>query len=178
LSEGFSEKLLLVGTVIRPHGLGGLLRVRSYAESEKTFMSAGIVSLKLGSGETHEYKVLSVVPHKNVLLMKMEGLSSLEAAEKYRGAAVLIRKDSLSRGAEDEYYWHELIGLRVYLNTGEFIGTIKHILPTGSNDIYVVQEGKGEVLIPAIHDVVKEIDLDNQRMIIAEMEGLFDLNEA
>ena len=109
--------------------------------------------------------------------MKLEGLNTLEEAEKYRGAAILIKGDLLPREGDEEYFWHELIGLEVYLSGGEYVGTIKHILPTGSNDIYVVQEGKTELLIPAIHDVVKEIDLINNRMIISEVEGLLDLNE-
>jgi 16S rRNA processing protein RimM len=109
--------------------------------------------------------------------MKIRNLDSLQEAEKYRGAEVLIRKDFVLEKDEDEYFWHELIGLRVYLNTGRYIGTISQILQTGSNDIYVVQEGNTEVLIPAIHDVVEEIDLSNRKMIIREMEGLLDLHE-
>lgn len=178
MGEGFPDNLLLVGKVIGPHGLGGLLRIWSYAESEKTFLSSGKVFLGLASGQTHAYRVLSVVAHKNAFLMKLEGLSTLDEAETYRNAAILIEKIGLSREEEDEYFWHELIGLEVYLNTGESIGTLKHILPTGSNDIYVVQKGEKEVLIPAIHDVVQEIDLDRKTMIISDMEGLLDLNEA
>ena len=83
----------------------------------------------------------------------------------------------MSKKNDDEYFWYELIGLRVYLETDKYIGTIRHILPTGCNDIYIVREGKTEIFIPAIHDVVKKIDLPNKKMIISEMEGLLDLNE-
>jgi 16S rRNA processing protein RimM len=178
LGEGFPDNLLLVGKVIRPHGLGGLLRIWSYAESERTFLNSGKVFLSLASGEPREYRVVSVVPHKNALLMRLEGLSTLNEAESCRNAAILIEKTGLEREGEGEYFWHELIGLEVYLNTGEFIGTVKRIFATGSNDIYVVQKEKKEVLIPAIHDVVQEVDLAGKRMIISEMEGLLDLNEA
>ncbi|UCF56093.1 MAG: 16S rRNA processing protein RimM, partial [Deltaproteobacteria bacterium] len=171
------ENLLLMGRVIRPHGLEGILRIKSYAQSEGSFLNAGTVFLQSSSGEPRRYEVSSVRAHKNILLMKLRGLDSLEEAEKYRGATILIKKDSLTRERGEEYFWHELIGLKVYLTRGEYIGRIKHILPTGSNDIYVVREGKKEVLIPAIHDVVKEIDLKNNRMIISEVEGLLDLNE-
>jgi 16S rRNA processing protein RimM len=171
------DNLLLVGRVIRPHGLEGLLRIRSYAQSERSFLNAGTIFLKLDSGEIHEFTVLSVRPHKNIFLMKLRSLNSLQEAEKYRGAEILISKDSVLEKEEDEYFWHELIGLRVYLNTGRYIGTISQILQTGSNDIYVVQEGDAEVLIPAIHDIVEEIDLSNRKMIICEMEGLLDLYE-
>jgi 16S rRNA processing protein RimM len=177
LSKIHPENLLLVGRVIRPHGLEGLLRIRSYAQSERSFLNAGTIFLKLDSGETHEFTVLSVRPHKNIFLMKIGNLNSLQEAEKYRGAEILIRKDAVLKKEEDEYFWHELIGLRVYLNTGRYIGTISQILQTGSNDIYVVRQGKAEVLIPAIHDVVEEIDLSNGKMIICEMEGLLDLYE-
>ena len=65
----------------------------------------------------------------------------------------------------------------MFLDTGEYVGTICHIFPTGSNDVYVVKKGDTEVLVPAIHDVIKEIDLKNQEMIITNTGGLLDLNE-
>ncbi len=166
-----------MGEVIRPHGLEGLLRIISYAQSEESFLNAGTIFLRSTSGETHKEVVISVRPHKNIYLMKLKGLNSLEEAEKYRGASVLIEKVSLSHENDEEFFWYELINLKVYLKGGKYIGTIKHILPTGSNDIYVVRKGEKEVLIPAIHDVVEEIDLTNKKMIISDMEGLLDLNE-
>ena len=177
MSKVSPENLLLIGKVLRPHGVHGLLRIWSYAQSEESFLNAGTVFLKPGTGETCEHEVLSVSPHKNVFLMKLKGLRSFYEAEKFRESEILIRKDSLDNGDDQEYFWYELIGLEVYLDTGVYIGTIKHILPIGSNDIYVVREGEKEVLIPATHDVVKEIDLADNKMIITEMEGLLDLNE-
>jgi 16S rRNA processing protein RimM len=177
LSKLSPEDLLLMGKVVRPHGIEGALRIKSYAQSEDSFLNAGTVFLRSSSGETREYAVASVRPHKNTFLIKLEGLNTLEEAEKYREATILIKRDSLPREEDDEYFWHDLIGLEVYLRGGEYVGTLKHIIPTGSHDIYVVQEGRSEVLIPAIHEVVREIDLVNNKMIISEMEGLLDLNE-
>ena len=171
------EDLLLVGKVNRPHGLAGVLRVWSYAESEASFTAGEAVFLEPRSGGLHSYGVESITPHKNIFLMKLIGLTSLEQAEEYRGANIYVREDVRKAKGQDEYFWHELIGLRVYSNTGRFVGTLKHIFPTGSNDIYVIQEGNREVLIPAIHEVVREIDLENRRMVVFEMEGLLDLNE-
>jgi 16S rRNA processing protein RimM len=171
------ENLLLMGEVIRPHGLEGLLRIKSYAQAEDSFLRAETVLLQKGSVKPREYAVTSVRPHKNVHLMKLRGVDSLEEAERLKGARILIGKETLNSKSQDEYFWHELIGLEVYLIRGEYVGKIKYILPTGSNDIYVVQEGKKEVLIPAIYDVVQEIDLTKNRMIISDVEGLLDLNE-
>ena len=177
MSKASSENLLLVGKVLRPHGLEGLLRILAYVQSEESFLNTGIVFLKSGQQEVIEYHVLSVKPYKNVFLMKLDGLNSLEEAERFRGAEILISKDSLRCENDDEYFWFDLIGLKVYLNTGRYIGTLKEVLTTGSNDIYIVRQGEKEVLIPAIHEVVEEIDLNNKKMIISEMEGLLDLNE-
>lgn len=176
MSKVSPENLLLIGEVIRPHGLDGTLRIRSYAQSESTFLDAGIVFLKSDPPEPQEYKVLSVKPHKNILLMKLEGLDSVEGAETYRGANILIRKDLLKRKKE-EFFWFELIGLKVYLDSGRYIGILKDIIQTGSNDVYIVREKEEEFLIPAIHEVIKTIDLENNKMIIRKMEGLFELNE-
>jgi len=174
---GWHDNLLLVGKVIRPHGLEGLLRISSYARSERSFLGAGPVFIRTCSGEIHEERVLSVSPHKKAFLMKLEGIHSIKEAEALRGAAIFARKDAFTRDSEEEYFWHEIIGLEVYLNTGKYLGTVRHILPTKSNDIYVVQEGKSEVLIPAVQGVVEDIDLKARKMIVSGMEGLFDLNE-
>ena len=171
------EDLLLVGSVMRPHGLRGLLRIRSYAQSEKSFLNAGTVFLKTTSGETHEHAVQSISPHQSILLLTLKGLDSLEEAEKYRGAAVFIRKDSLIRESDEEYFWHEIIGMQVYLKSGEYIGTVKQVIPTGANDVFVVRKEESEILIPGIHEVVQEIDPEGNKMIIDAMEGMLDLNE-
>jgi 16S rRNA processing protein RimM len=177
LSRIHLEDLLEIGRVIRPHGLAGLLRIQSYAQSEGSFLDAGTVYLHTRSGDIHEYPVESVRPQKSVHLMNLVGLDSLDAAEEYRDAKILIRRNALRREQEDEFFWYELIGLSVYLRSGEYIGTIEEVLPTGSHDIYVAREGKQEILIPAVHEVVEEIDIDNRKMIISEVKGLLDLNE-
>jgi 16S rRNA processing protein RimM len=162
--------------VVRPHGIGGLLRICSYAESKDSFLKAGTVSLYLDREGIQEYKVLSVQKHKNILLMQLDGLISRFDAERFRGADVFIKKEALQSKDEDDYFWFELIGLSVYLESGRCIGTVEDIFQTGSNDIYIVREGEKEYLIPATHDVVKEIDLVKKSMIIMEMEGLLDIN--
>ena len=177
MNKGSPGNLLLAGKVERPHGLDGRLRVRSYLESEKSFLRSGTIFLKPRSGGTRAFTVSSIRPHKNTFLLTLKGLDTLTEAEEYKGATLFIKRDTLVREDKNEYYWVELIGLKVYLETGEYMGTIHRIVQTGANDVYVVRDGEKEVLIPAIHDVVKEVDLDDGTMIIAEMEGLLDLNE-
>jgi 16S rRNA processing protein RimM len=170
------EDLLLIGKVLRPHGLKGLLRIISYAESRETFLKAGEVFLGGGSGMPVKYGIVSITPSKNFFLMHLEGLDSLEQAETYRGENIYLEKGVLTRG-DDEYYWYELIGLPVFLDTGVCVGIIRRILPGPGHDTYVVQRGVKEILIPAVHEVVKEVDFRKGKVTVTEMEGLLDLNE-
>ena len=176
MNSGLSGKLLLLGKVVKPHGLEGLLRVWSYARSEASFLDAGEIILRSVSGNIHECRVLSVRPHKNVLLMRLEGINSLEQAEGFRGAEIFVNSEAITR-EEGEYFWHELLGLKVLLDTGEYLGDISRIIPAGSNEIYVVGNGEKEVFVPATYEVVREIDLEQGTMTISAMEGLLNLNE-
>lgn len=169
------KDLILIGQVVRPHGLTGLLRIVSYAESKETFLRAGSVFLDKGEDELFERRVVSIRAHRSVYLLKLSGLRSVDEAEFFRGAGILIEKDSVVRSDEDEFFWYELIGLDVYLITGQYLGVLKGIFPTGSNDVYVVENEGREFLIPAIHQVVKEINRAQKRMIISPMRGLLDL---
>ncbi len=178
MNVGVHDNLLLMGKVLRPHGLEGLLRIASYAESERSFLVAGKVYLQLPSGSLHEEEVLSVRPHKGGYLMRLKGLSSIQDAEIYPGASIFVPKEAIGSTQEGEYFWHEIIGLGVYLSSGKYIGEVRHILPTGGSDVYVVGMGDSEIFIPATHEVVESIDIPGKRMIISEVEGLLDLNEA
>jgi 16S rRNA processing protein RimM len=128
------------------------------------------------AGEIQEYAVTYVRPHKKAFLMKLEGLRSIDEVAEYRGADIFISKEAVAR-SDDEYFWYELLGLKVYLDTGNYLGTIVQIIPTKAHDIYVVKEGDKEVCIPAIYEVVKEIDVANKKMVISPLEGLLELNE-
>jgi 16S rRNA processing protein RimM len=171
-----SSGLLLVGKVTRPHGLKGLLHINAYAGSEISFLDVGTVFLKTVSGEIRKFSLSSVKPHKTTFLMQVEGLTSGDEAEEYRGTDIFVKKEDLVR-EDDVYFWYELLGLKVYLDTGECLGAISRILPTRGNDIYVVKKGKKEVYIPAVYDVIREINLENGKMTISPLEGMLDLNE-
>jgi 16S rRNA processing protein RimM len=168
--------LIPIGRILRPHGLNGLLRIRADAGVDLPFETGGIVYLRVGTKAPECFKVVSIQPQKGMSLLALEGIATLERAETYRSAVILVEKGGLRRD-EDEYFWFELIGLEVRLDTGETIGTISRIIPTGAHDIYVAKRGKREIFVPATSEVVKAIDLENGKMIIWPMEGLLDLNE-
>jgi 16S rRNA processing protein RimM len=176
-NKDLHDSLLLIGKVIRPHGLAGLLKISSYAQSPETFINSGAVYLESGSGALSEHRVSSIRPQKNFFLLKLEGVNTLEESEPYRGAEIYINKERLSGKEAGEYFWFELIGIKAYSTSGELIGTVRNVFSTRSNDVYVIENEKKEILVPATHGAVREIDLENERMIISEMEGCIDLNE-
>ena len=176
MTSSVSGQRILLGKVLRPHGLRGLIVVQSYAQSETSFLEAQEVLLRPVSGRDRQFPVLSATPHKNRVLMKLAGLNSLEEAEPFRNAEILVSADAISR-EEGEFFWHELIGLRVFLDTGTYVGDISRIISAGGNDVYVVACEKNEIFVPATYEVVKAIDLENGCMTISAMEGLLELNE-
>jgi 16S rRNA processing protein RimM len=110
--------------------------------------------------------------HKGSALLKLEGCHDRAAVEKLRGQLVQIPIEEAMPLEEGEYYEHQIVGLAVWTAGGEYLGKVDEIIFTGSNDVYVVRgEGK-EILIPAIENVVLEINLAKRRLIVEMMEGL------
>jgi 16S rRNA processing protein RimM len=152
-----------------------MLRVASYAAAPASFKQAGRVFLEKACGEMYRFEVESAQSHRNVVLLKLQGLNTGKAAEGYRGARILVAKDSLGR-REDEFFWYELIGLEVFLDTGTYLGRVAAIIPAAGHDIYTVRDGEREILLPATEQVIKEIALGRGKMIVTPPEGLLELN--
>ncbi|MDY7032904.1 MAG: ribosome maturation factor RimM [Thermodesulfobacteriota bacterium] len=166
------DKLLLIGKIVSTHGIQGKLRVYSYAESCRTFSTLDFLYVKDRKGDIKKYKLVHIEPHKNVLLLELEGISFVDDAEKLVGSSVLMEKSSLDSLPEDEYYWFEIIGLEVFTDDGTFLGKVEKIIQTGSNDVYVIRDMDREFLIPAIEDIVVRIDVLKKTMIVHPIEGL------
>ncbi len=152
------------------------MRVQSFSQSAASLLNAETVFFKLATGENRYLSVISARPHKNVFLVELTGLTDINRAESFRGAEIYISKDALVR-EEGEYFWFELLGLDVFTNDDVFLGVVSEIIPAGNNEIYVVKNGDREIFLPAAHDVVNHIDLENGKMIVSALEGLLDLNE-
>ena len=112
--------------------------------------------------------------HKGQVILKLATIDSVEAAQALSGRFLEVPLSKLHPLPADEYYRFQLIGLDVLTTGGELLGQIAKILPTGSNDVYVVPTEGGELLIPAIDDVVKSVDLGKACMVIEVIEGLLD----
>lgn len=163
-------RYLAIGRVQRPHGIRGELRVEILTDYPERV--AAMDHLYLGP-DHQRYSVKGVRLHKNVLLLTLEGCADRDAAEALRGLLVEIAYEDAVPLEEGEYYHFQLPGIRVETEAGEFLGEIAEVFTVpGGNDVYVVHGPRGELLIPAIHDVVVDLDLPNQRLVIRPLPGL------
>jgi 16S rRNA processing protein RimM len=165
---------ITVGKIVGTHGIRGLLKVLSYAESLDVFAPGKTLALSRKGKPVGRFSVASSRRHKGVVLVAIEGISSIETAMAWIGCQVDVDKATLPPVEEGAYYWHQIIGMKVVTSDNRTIGRVKAIFPTGSNDVYVVRDGKKEILIPAIDSVVVHIDLDEKTMTVDLPEGLED----
>lgn len=166
------ESLLVpIGKVTKAHGVLGALKVFAYGETFEQ-MEAGQRLYSIESGVQRQLTLLSLRPQNRVWIVQLEEIGSREQAEALTGREIFIDSERLPDLPEGEYYHFQLIGLSVETREGKPLGTLREVLETGSNDVYVVEGGGREVLIPAIEEVVSEVDLPNGKVIVDLPEGL------
>lgn len=164
-----------VGKLVNTHGLKGEVRLISITDFANERYQKGQTLALLKDGQwLKDVVVSSHRKHKKFDIVTFENHPSINDVEKYKGCMLAIDEQYLTDLEEDTYYYHEIIGLEVYVGD-EFIGKIKEILELGSNDVWVVQRQKQkDALIPFINDVVLSVDIANNRVQVADIEGLLD----
>jgi 16S rRNA processing protein RimM len=164
-------RYLAIGRIIRAHGLRGEVSVVVLTEFPERFDTTEWVYL----GHEYEataYRLVSYRWHKDNVLLTLAGVNDRTQAEALRGQFVQVPVDEAVTLPEGDYYLYQLIDLKVQTTTGEFLGTIVNILETGANDVYIVEHNGREILLPAIPEVIKSVDLLQGVMVIEAMEGL------
>jgi 16S rRNA processing protein RimM len=164
--------IFAIGRVVKPNGLKGGMTVVSYLESDEALHGMGEVFLRKESGREIAFRVRSISAKKKAFVLKVEGIEDAEAAGRWTGAEVLASSFMLKKLPAGEYYWKDIVGLRVVTEEGRHLGHIETIFPTGSNDVYVCTGGEREILLPAVEDVVRQIDVDNGTMVVRLYKGL------
>jgi len=160
------------GRIVKVCGLKGRMKVLSYLESNDIMKSLVEISIRQQDAQVETYKVKDIKISGNCFFLDLVGIADRESAEALVGCDVLIPADALEKLPEGEYYWRDLIGLDVVTESGSMIGKIEKIFSTGSNDVYVCAGGEREILLPAIADVVREVDMGKGRMVVRLLEGL------
>ncbi len=165
-------ELLEIGRIIRPHGLAGQMKVLSYLESQDVLNNLPDVFVGGRVHDTVAFPLDAVHPGRESFILKLGGVETREAAARLVGSSVWMPADKMKKLPDGEYYWLDIIGLQVVTEEGQVIGRIESVFPTGSNDVYVCQGGEKEILIPAIGDVVRDIDMDRRIMVVRLLKGL------
>jgi len=169
------EELVWIGKIVKIHGIKGKVKLFPPSETLHSFSSQQKLYLFFPKDKNIEiYHLISVQSARGTQILKLKGIDSVEKAKPLVGCSVFLEKETLPHLEKGEYYFYQLKGLRVYTQSGRYIGKLTDIFSTGSNDVYVVKDKYKEYLIPAIEDVVKEIDLNSKKMIINPLEGLLE----
>lgn len=178
-SSSKHDDFILIGKIVAAHGIRGVVKIYSYAESTQCYAGHDDLLLIDPSGFEHHHAVLWVKPHKNSLRLALQDVTTRTEAEALVGCTIWIPKKSLPPLDDDTYYWIDLIGMAVYGPDNEYLGRVAQIIATGANDVYVVKTPDGspveEILLPAIASVVTEIDVACKRMNVVLPEGLIRL---
>ncbi|HNU71650.1 MAG TPA: ribosome maturation factor RimM [Thermodesulfobacteriota bacterium] len=168
-----NNDLLEIGRICKPHGVHGKAEIVYYGESPEILASSPYVLAKK-NGERHTLKVQRITAHKKRCIVEFDLVSTFQQVQALVGSTLYIPRSALPPLAEDEFYWFDLIGCRVLTTDGTVVGIVSRVLPTGSNDVYVVAHEKGEVLIPATFDAINSIDTQAKTIVINSIEGLLD----
>jgi len=171
-----SQELIRIGRIIGTHGYKGTVKVEPLTDFPQRFKN--LKKVKLSQANTVcELFVDNCSIHQGRLLMKFIGIDTIEEANKYRNAFLNIAADELYPLPDGYYYHFQLIGMKVYDLEIGYIGELTDILETGANDVYVIKsENHGEVLIPAIKEVIMEVNLNQQTIRVKLLPGLLEIN--
>jgi len=149
----------ILGKITGVHGLNGMLKAASFAESADTFKKGRRITLKGGEDES-VHLILHASPHKQGVLLGLEGIETRDQAEALVGKELLMDRDQLQEPEENSWYWQDLMGLNVVDHIKGYLGRITQIFPTGANDVLVVTGDGGETLVPMHGNFVESVDLD------------------
>lgn len=166
-----------VGAVTSTHGLRGEVKVFPTTDDPGRYKKLKEVLVDTGKGQETR-KIERVRFFKQMVIVKFEGLDDINEVERYKGARLYVKREQALKLREDEYYFADLVGLCVQTEDGEALGTLKDILQTGANDVYVIGRGKKkDLLVPAIKDCIKKVDMESGTMTVHLLPGLLEASE-
>jgi 16S rRNA processing protein RimM len=157
-------EFLAVGKLIRPHGIKGDMVMNLMTDFPERLRPGRTVYI--GEKEHQPFHITNIRPHDKTLIVKFKELDNRELAADYRGKIVYVRTETVPRLPAGEYYFHQLLGLTIVDEEGQVLGTLKNILETKANDVYIVETPDGsELLLPAVEEeVILGVDLERREI--------------
>lgn len=171
------EDLLQVGVITTTHGVRGEVKVFPTTDDPARFKKLKQVILDTGK-EKIDLEISGVKFFKNMVILKFKGLDNINDVEKYRQKSLFVTRENAVKLKKDEYFIADLIGLRVISDEEEELGVLEDVLQTGANDVYLIKkEGEDDILLPAIKDCVKRVEIEEGYMVVHLLPGLRDINK-
>ncbi|HHL73238.1 MAG TPA: 16S rRNA processing protein RimM [Bacteroidetes bacterium] len=166
-------EFVTIGKILKPHGIRGFFKVLPTTDDPARF--SGMQSIRVrrpGTNAVQTYQPEKIQVQAHALLIKLQGVDTRNDAELLRNCEIVVKREECMPLDDESYYIFDLIGIRVETVAGKPVGTIREVLQYPANDIYVVDTGDDDVLIPAVGHFIKQIDLENALMVIEPIEGL------
>ena len=164
--------LLEVGQIVNSYGIKGLFKVVPFTDDITRFSKLKTIYIEKNK-KLEKMGIEEVKYHKNLVLLKLKGIDDINDTLKYKSCYIKIDRTDAVDLPENSYFIVDLIDMEVYTDEDKLLGKIVDVFPTGSNDVYVVKDDLGkQVLLPAIGDVVKNVDVANKKMVVHLIEGL------
>jgi len=167
-----SDEFITIGKVVSTQGNKGEVNILPLTDSIDRFKNLDNVILRNENSQTI-LNVEKIRVRKDTIILKLKDIENIEEAKMIVGSFLEVKRKNAIKLSKDNYFIFEIIGLEVYDENDIFLGKVENIISTGSNDVYIVKgENKKELFIPAIHDIVKNIDLEKRRITISMVDGL------
>lgn len=165
------KEFLEIGKFVGTHGVRGMVRIQPWSDDGE-FLTQ-FKRFYLNGGKT-KINISKITPHGNIVIAAINGVDSIEEAEKLRGQVLYINRDD-AKLPEGRYFVSEIIGAKVFdADTGVLLGILTDVSPTGANDVWHIKSGESEYLVPAIPDVIISVDINTDTITIRPLKGIFD----
>ncbi len=168
------KKLFPIGRVTKPHGVKGKVKAEYFGEDLRHFSFYREILIEDNKGNLKPYEILEAILQPPRLILRLKGIEKIEEVESLLGKRIFVRREALAELEEGEYYWEDILGMKVETQEGKKIGKVKEIFSTGAHDVYVVEGKRREIFLPATEEVIQRIDMEKEVIQVVRMEGLWE----
>jgi 16S rRNA processing protein RimM len=169
-----AEPLVPLGEIVTTHGLNGWLKLNAFNPDTGALFPGVEVFLERG-GRQSVHQIEASSQHKKQFLIKLRGIDSIDAAAPYVGSILAVGEAALEALPPHQYYHYQVVGFKVFQLNGDLVGTVSSTMSTPGGELYVVRGAAKEHLIPAVKEIIEQVDFDAQKIVINPPEGLLDL---
>jgi 16S rRNA processing protein RimM len=166
---------LWIGAITKPHGLKGHLSVQADPASGESFKPGARIYVRQDQDQT-AFVISEAKARDNHFILRFSGVEDRQAAEALVGRSLYVREESLGKLPEGEYYWYQLIGLRVVSEEGRFLGCLEEVISTPAHDVWVARTPGKEYLIPAVAEVILSVDQGEGEIKVRALQGLWEVD--